>query len=213
MEEKIKKIEEILGSKFEDWTDETLASIMNNEEAIKAFSPEVVVHLLKTRKNEGISGTLIPIKYGFDVRAIKSKIEGHLVSRKEKGMTEEDYRKNILDLKKLDNPIFKIAVFLTEVASFSEDYDVSKEEKEISEAVDGVAKIISSLDMTRGFFVITEILDILFPLRELYFQRYKVDIIKGNENLKKIVEAVNSRAKEIFESMNSLEKDQEDNKK
>jgi hypothetical protein len=207
MEDKIKIVEEILGAKFEDWTNDTLAKLLTSEDALKAFTPEVVVHLLLTRKNDNIVDVLVPIKYGFDIRAIKAKIEEQLIARKEKGLPVEEYKKNILEMKKLDNPIFKVAVFLTEVASFGEDYDVSKEQDEILEAVRGLTKIMSSLKPEEGFQILTEILDLLFPLREMYFQRYKFDILKDNEEMKRIVESVNERARDLMELIGQAEKE------
>jgi hypothetical protein len=212
MEDKVKKMEEILGSKFEDWTQETLAKVLQSEEALRSFSPELVVHLLSTRKNENVFSTLLPIKYGFDIRAIKAKIEEQLSSLKEKGMPIEEYRKNILEMKKTDNPIFKIAVYLTEVASFGQDYDSSKDEADIRSSLDGFKKILTSLKIDEGFQVITELLDLLFPFREMYFQRYKVDLIKDDEEIKSIVDAVNSKAKEMMEFLKSIKADEEGEK-
>jgi hypothetical protein len=52
MEQNVLRLEEILNIKYEDWTQETLAEIVNNEEAIQLFTPEVVVHLLLEKKND-----------------------------------------------------------------------------------------------------------------------------------------------------------------
>lgn len=209
MEDKVKAIEEILGAKFENWDHETLAKILTSEDALKAFTPELVVHLLSTRRNAEIEDTLVPIKFGFDIRAIKAKIEEQLIAFKEKGLPMEDYRRNILELKRLDNPIFRLAVHLTEVASFGDDYDSSKNEAEIREAIAGVRKIMSSLKMDQGFQILTELLDLIFPLRELYFKRYKVDLIKDDEEMRKIVDAVNKRASEMMEMIQQIEKEKE----
>jgi hypothetical protein len=206
MEDKVKKLEETLGAKYEDWTNETLAGVLNSEDALKLMTPELVVHLLMTRKNDKIVDVLVPVKYGFDIRAIKAKIEEQLVNLKEKKMPIEEYRAKILELKKLDNPIFKIAIFLTEIASFGDGYDVSKEEKEIRDAISGIKKVMVSLKIDEGFQILTEMLDILFPLRELYFQRYKVDLIKDDADIKRIVDSVNEKAKEVLEAISEINK-------
>jgi hypothetical protein len=210
MEDKVKRMEELLGAKFESWNHDTLAKILTSEEALNTFTPELVVHILLTRKNEEIVDTLVPIKYGFDIRAIKAKIEEQLISMKEKSLPIEDYRKNVLELVKLDNPIFKVAVYLTQLASFGEDYDSSKDQADIVKAIVGVTKVMSSLKMDQGFQILTELLDLIFPLRELYFKKYKFDLIAENEDLKKIVDSINTRAKEMMEMIESIEKNQKE---
>ena len=212
MEDQVKKIESILGEKFEDWTDETLTKMLKSEEAISAFTPELVVHLLLTRRNDKIADVLVPIKYGFDIRAIKAKIEEQLAALREKGLPMEEYKKNVTVLKKLDNPIFKVAVYLTEVASFGDDHDASKEESQIVQAISGVGKIMASIKVESSFQVLTELLDLLFPLRELYFQKYKVDLFKGNDQIKSVIDSVNEMAREIVEFSKSSSKAGEENK-
>jgi hypothetical protein len=213
MEEQVKKIEEILGAKFEDWNQDTLAGILSSEEALKSFTPELVVHLLLTRKNDNVVDTLVPIKYGFDIRAAKAKIEEQLIALKEKKLPMEDYKKAVLEIGQLDNPIFKTAVYLTAVASFGKDYDVSADEKGVREAISGIKKILLSLKMDEGFQIMTEILDLLFPLRELYFQRYNVDLFKDDKELEDLISRVNERAKEIVEFIKNVEKENEASKK
>ncbi len=205
MEDKVRRMEELLGSKFEEWDHDTLAKILSNEEALKTFTPELVVHLLLTRKNGEVFDTLLPIKYGFDIRAIKARIEEQLISLKEKSLPMDQYRENILELKKMENPIFKVAVHLTEVASFGEDYDCSKNQGEIVQAIAGVTRIMSSLKMDQGFQILTELLDLIFPLRELYFKKYKFDLIAANDELKKIVDEVNKRAVEMMELIKQMD--------
>lgn len=204
MEDTIIKLEELLDSKYEEWTQETLARLVNNDEAIKLFTPEVVVYLILNRKNDNIIKTLLPVKFGFDIRAVKSKIEEELVELKENKGPMEKYQENILKLKEIDNPIYKTAVYLTEVASFGEDYDVSKEEPEIRKTISELKELLDSLEMDEGFQVILEILDILFPLREVYFQRYGVDLLKDDKDFDTLLEAMNKKTKEMLDLFNEM---------
>jgi hypothetical protein len=210
MEKDLLRLEEMLDKKYEDWTQETLGEILGNEEAIKLFTPELVVHILINRKNDNIVDTLVPVKYGFDIRAIKQKIEEQLVAHKENGLSLEDYRKEVLKYKEMDNPIFKLAVYLTEIASFGEDYDVSKEEADIKATIVDYKKVLSSLNFDHGFQVIIELFDLLFPFRELYFQRYKVDLIKDDKDIKDLLDKVNERTKEMMDYFAKEEKAKHD---
>jgi len=207
MEDTVKKLEELLGEKYEDWTQDSLANIVNSEEALQLFTPEIVVHLLLNRENNNIVDTLLPVKFGFDIRAVKSKIEEYLTELKENGGSMEDYQKNILALKEIDNPIYKLAVYLTEVASFGDDYDVSKEEEDIIKTISDTNILLDSLKIDEGFQVILEILDILFPLKELYFQRYEKDLLKDNEDFDILLEALNKKSQEMIDLFNQMKED------
>jgi len=207
MEEKLLELEKILDKKYEDWTQETLGEILGSEEAIKLFTPELVVHILLSRKNDNIVDTLVPVKYGFDLRAIKQKIEEQLSAYKEKGLPFEDYKKEVLKFKEMNNPIFKLAVYLTAIASFGEDYDLSKEEADIKSTISDYRKVLTSLKLDYAYQVIIELFDLLFPFRELYFQRYKIDLLEGEPEIKNILEEVNKRTKEMMDFMNQQEKE------
>lgn len=207
MEDTIKKLEELLGIKYEEWTQETLAQLVNNDEAIKLFTPEVVVYLILNRKNDNIIKTLLPVKFGFDIRAAKSAIEKELIELKEKNGSMAKYQENILKLKEINNPIYKTAVYLTEVASFGEDYDVSKEETEIRQTIKELKELLDSLEMDEGFQVILEILDVLFPLREVYFQRYNVDLLKDDKDFDVLLEAMNKKTKEMLDVFNAMKEE------
>lgn len=208
MEKELKELEKILNKKYEDWTEDTLGEVLNNEEALKLFTPELVVYALLNRKNDAIIDILLPIKYGFDIRAIKEEIEKYLVDYKENGLSLEDYKTKVLELKKLDNPIFKLAVYLTEIASFGDDYDVSKEETEIKLAIEDYKKILLSLKIDEGFQIIIELLDLIYPFAELYNQRYKIDLLKDDKDFSMILESVNKKTKEMMDFISKIEQEQ-----
>jgi hypothetical protein len=205
MEENIKKLEDILGEKYEDWTQETLAKLVGKEEAIELFTPELVVHLILNKTNDKIIKTLLPVKFGFDIRSVKSRIEEELKELKENNGTREKYQENILSLKEINNPIYKTAVYLTEVASFDESYDVSKEETEIRQTIVELKELMNTLELDEGFQVILEILDILFPLREVYFQRYNIDLLKDDEDIEILIKALNKKSQEMMEIYESMQ--------
>jgi pentatricopeptide repeat protein len=204
MKDTVEKLEKLLGESYESWTRDTLAKIIDSEEAINLFTPELVVHLLLERKNDELLPTLLPVKFGFDIRAVKAKIEEQLVELRENNGTMENYRSKVLALKEINNPIFRTAVYLTEVASFGDDYDVSKEEVEIKAAIAELKKLLDSLNMDDGFQVILEILDILYPLKELYFQRYQVDLLDGDTDFDTLLEALNKKSKEMIDMFNQM---------
>jgi hypothetical protein len=210
MEENLKKVEEILGKKYEDWTQETLAELLQSEEALSLFTPELVVYLLLNKKNDKTFKTLLPVKFGYDIRASKEIIESALSELKEKKISEEDYQKKVVALKEINNPLYRAAAHLTEIASFGESYDVSKEEKEIVDNLKAVKELMLSISLDEGFQVALEILDIVFPIRELYFQRYKVDLLKDEKYFEETIKIMNEKMKGIMEALEEMKKEVED---
>jgi hypothetical protein len=207
MEENLKKLEELLGKKYEEWTQETLTELLNSEEALSLFTPEMVVFLLLNKQNKKVFKTLLPVKFGYDIRAAKSKIEESLVALKEKKISQEEYRVKVLEIKKIDNPIYVAAVHLTEIASFGEDYDISKEEKEMTDNLMKVKDLIKSISLDEGFQVVLEILDIVFPIRELYFQRTKVDLLKDEKYFDETIKIMNEKIKGIMQAFEEMKKE------
>jgi hypothetical protein len=212
MEENLKKVEEILGKKYEDWTQETLAELLQSEEALTLFTPELVVYLLLNRKNDKTFKTLLPVKFGYDIRASKDIIQTALAEFKEKKISEEEYQNKVLTLKNINNPIYKAAAHLTEIASFNQSYDVSKEEKEISDNLTKIKELMMSISLDEGFQVALEILDIVFPIRELYFQRYKVDLLKDEKYFDETIKIMNEKIKGIMEAFEEMKKETKEDK-
>lgn len=204
--EELNKLEEQLG-RYEDWTQETLAEIVGNDDLIQLLTPEVVVELLANRENDILYPVFLPVKFGFDLRASKAAIEEQLVALNEDNKPLEDFKAEILKIKEIDNPIYKLAVYITEIATFGEDHDLSKEKDDIVKTIDELEELLEALNLDEGFQVVTEILDILFPFRELYMERYDDNLLEDRPRIDAILEAVNHKTNEMLEFLKKYEEE------
>ena len=207
MEQNLIKMEELLGKKYEEWDQDTMIDILSSEELISYFTPETVVYLLLEKKNDEMSKMLLPVKFGFDVRAILYKIEELLVEFKEKNGTMEAYQEGINKLGEVENPIFKVSIFLTKALTFSDDYDLSKEEPQIRESLKELKELLGTLEIEEGYQVILEILDLAYRLREVYFQRYQIDLLEGDNDFNTLLEALNEISKQMISAYEEATKD------
>jgi hypothetical protein len=200
-------LEEKLDTPYEEWTNDTLTAILEDDSAIELFTPELVAYLLLERENPNIFDTLLPVKYGFDLRAIKEMVEELLRVHKEDGGSLEDFKTEVLKIEKSESPIFKVVAYLTILAAFEEDYDLKVREKEIRKTIDEYVEILKSLKIDEGFQVIIELFDLIFPFCELYFQRYNVDLLKDNSDFQEILGSVNAKTQEMMEFIEQMEKE------
>jgi hypothetical protein len=206
MEEQVKQLEEMLGLKYEEWNAETIRKIVDNPEMFQKFSKEVIIHLIETRDNIGLADILTPVKYGFKLLKLKEAVEAQLKEFKENNLDIEVFKQKILDLKK--DPISKIGVYLTLISTI-EGYDLTKEKDEVLKTIDEYIDIIKKVNTDYGFELVIELVDLLFPFREVYFQLYKEDILKDNKEIEEILKQLDEKTKFIFEQMKQQEESEE----
>jgi hypothetical protein len=207
--EELNKLEEKLG-KYEHWKQETLAEIVSDDDLIQLLTPEVIVELLANRENDILYPVFLPVKFGFDLRASKAAIEEQLIALNEDNKSLEDFKAEIAKIKEIDNPIYRLAVYITEIATYGEDHDLSQEKEDIVKTIDELEELLEALSLDEGFQVVTEILDILFPFRELYMERYDENLLEDRPRIDAILEAVNHKTNEMLEYLKKYEEEQKE---
>jgi len=206
MQENINKLEEILGKKFEDWTDDTIIQMVSSEELLKLFTKEVAVELITTRKNESLSKMLTPIKFGYYYTKTRAALEEELKNLVENKMPVEMFKSNVLHIMHHNNdPISKVLIYLT-ILNTVKDQDVFTEE-DVRKAVNEYKEILLSLDLDQGFELIVDLVDVLFPLREIYFQIHKVDILDQDKEIDGLLTRLDAKTREIVEFMTKQNKE------
>lgn len=209
MKEKLVLMEEAIGSKFEDWTTETLVKIVSEQSLIEKFTPELVMYLLENKKNDRIERTLMPIKYGFILREAKATVEELLKDLNEGSKDKEKFRESITALTKANSPVTRIVAMLTIVAIL-DDSNLDKREAEVITAIEGYKKIMTSLGIDEAFQIIIELIDVLFPFREVYAKRFGKDLLKNDPVIKSLQEQLNAKAQEMHDFMSEEEEHDHD---
>jgi hypothetical protein len=201
MKEQLLLLENAIGAKFEDWSTDTLVRIVSEQSLIEKFTPELVMYVLENKKNDSIDKTLMPIKYGFILREAKSTIEALLKDLNEGSKDKEKFRSSLELMLKANSPITRLVAMITVVAVL-DDSKLDKREADVISTIKGYEAIMESLGMDESFQIIIELMDVLFPFREIYAKRFGKDLLKDDKTIKSIQEQLNSKAQEMYEFMN-----------
>lgn len=200
MEANLIKLEEKFG-KYEDWTNQTVVEIVSDEEYLELFSPEMIYQLLSDRKNEELEVVLLPVKCGFLLKKTEHDLEVLLEALDQGKIDQEQFEKDILELKEAaESPLELLPIFLVITSLFTE-YDVKAEELTLLSLISQAEDILESVDLEAGFQFIIEFLDVVAPFRELYFQKYEVDLFEGDERIIKLQEKLNKVAEEMIKTL------------
>jgi hypothetical protein len=201
MENNIKKIEELLGVDYKNWNRETIAKLVSTEEALKLFSPEMAEYLLNSREtNAEIRPIFIPIIYGMNIRAAKAEVEKALVDLNEGSKDRSKFIQSVFAMEANPNPIFKLVSYITTLATLElEENNLSDKLDSVKNTIEEVKKVLLAFDMNDGFQITVEMIDLLFPMRELYFKKHNVDILKDDKDIEAILAKLDEKTKELFD--------------
>lgn len=203
MEQKILELENLLGEKYEEWTEETIVKIVNSEETLLLFTPEVILHLIENRTNDSIKEILIPVKYGFYFNRARVSVEDYLKDLIEGSEDQEKFEKGILELKDSAETGIERLVYYLPIAHYFKDseYNLSEHKEQIVKDIQEVKTAILTMNFEMGFELIVEMLDVLFSFRENYFYLFNEDIMKDDTDLQPVLDKLNEMTEELMQHM------------
>jgi hypothetical protein len=209
---RIEELEKILNESYENWTEDTLLKIVQDEKTLEIFTPELATYLFDNRSNDNLHDILLPVKYGHQLREVQKYISSHLEMLDNGEITLEELFKVIRTMKSDGNVFSRGAAYFTILASpLFDDEDISKDVETIESILNELIEITSSIDIYQGSIVINEILNFIIPIRELYFGRYEVDVLTDLSKLQELFEKFNElEQNSIDELMDEFLEDDED---
>jgi hypothetical protein len=207
----LQELEKLLGQ-YEDWTEETLLQIVQDEKLLEMFTPELAAHLFETRSNDTLFDILLPVKYGHQLKEVQKQIDGYLERLVHEEITLEEVKEKIILMKDEGVLFSKISAYLT-ILAIMKDVDVKEDKEIISSLLEELIEICESIDLDNGMQVIIDILEIVIPVRELYFERYEIDLLDDTKPLSQLLEKINQRTEELVNSImeqQNIDKEKED---
>jgi hypothetical protein len=207
MESKILELERLLGNKFEDWTEESIIQIVNSEETLALFTPEVIIHLIENRTNDKVKEILIPVKYGFYFNRARISTEDYLKDLVDGSGDQERFEKGILELKDEAETGIERLVYYLPIAHYfkNSDYNLSEHKDQILKDIAEVKTAILTMNFEMGFELIVEMLDVIFSFRENYFYLFQEDIMKDDEDLAPVLGRLNEMTEELMQHLGEQE--------
>lgn len=189
MKENVEKLENLLEVKYEDWNLQTLMTIIEKEELRVILTPETATFLVENRTNDALYDVMLPIKYGFYIRKMKGAIEAGLTDLNEKKIDESAFKEILIKLLS-GSFIDKMGAYLAFLTMFpAEPID----EADLKATMNGILDLIETIDLASGLEVSLEFLDLVFPVRELYFKVKQIDLVEDKTRLEKILTAIDEK--------------------
>jgi hypothetical protein len=203
----LEKLETQLGQ-YEDWTEATLLQIVQDESLLEMFTPELATYLFETRDNDNLIDILLPVKYGYQLREVQKKISENIEKLENSEIDLTEFKENILLIKNKGTLFSKVSAYLTILIMLPE-IDLLEESEEISDLLDVLIKVIEEIDFDNGIEVVFDILELLIPIREIYFEKYEIDLLKDKEILSDIFDKLNKKTQTAVDSL--IENAEEEN--
>ena len=99
----------------------------------------------------------------------------------------EEVKEKIILMKDEGVLFSKISAYLT-ILAIMKDVDIKEDKEVISSLLEELIEICESIDLDNGMQVIIDILEIVIPVRELYFERYEIDLLDDTKPLSQLLE-------------------------
>jgi len=199
---KIKNLEEVLEKKYEDWEQSTLLEIVESEELMDLFTPEVAAYLVENKTNDKIYDIMLPVKYGYYMREVKALIYAYSQQEANEEITRKVFVFNIMSLTK--GKLFSKALAYYTILHLIDEKDLTSNLTDIQEVIDQLLDIINEVKIETAIELIAEIMDIIDPIREAYFEKYKIDIFEYTKLAEKyvsIIERLNKATEPLIANM------------
>ena len=193
--EEIVKLEEFIGNPVEKWTIDDMVRLNENAELLSLLkSSEVTSEILsRSKDNRDIADLFVPLYIKSKLTDAEQFANNILYEEQEKKITSDELYKKLLEM--LNNDFyFQLAAYLVLISKFPDVYDCSKDEIKIKEAISNIKEITIGFverDLDSTYTLIMELLELVFPLRSRYFEKYNVDILDDDdERLSKALDTI-----------------------
>lgn len=202
----VEKLETALQKRVEELNVEDLAKISLNENLRNILlQPETLSECLnKLKDKKDVMDILLPISVKVLYNTSTKKVSDVGNEYLEKKISKEDYDEKIKDL--LTGDVYQRLLTYYLILAIDPD-DAKQYEQNIMTDVQEVKEISCMLGSTDSFIynnysVINDLLDLIFPLRNKYYQKYNVDILDDSDKcLSNLLDDLNAFAKSMEEAL------------
>lgn len=198
-------IESILGKSLSELTVEDIPVICKNEEFLKLMADrekaiEIADEIIDTNKDKDVVLEFIPIKLSSEIYLAKVH-----VSKLFKKFDEDNDRDSLInELKEslLHGQVHKKLVTAVAAMGAVSDFDISEFEDILKISISNIENILyEKVNLEKALPLACDILDLIFTIRENYYNLYKIDLIEDKSNLENYVEQLNQFMKPMYDAM------------
>jgi cell division protein ZapA (FtsZ GTPase activity inhibitor) len=200
MKEKLQILESLVGQEFQNWNEQTLLTIIGNEEIIREFTPELAIYLIEQHEsnqlvNDDIIDVLKPVKYSHYLREVQLQIDSYLQQAAQKKITKDEFETLINTMINDGGTLQKAGAYLTILMIL--DTDIRNSKAEIEKILSEIIDIIDSLNIDNAFEIDQELVDLYTAIRESYAQKYQENLHERKEDIERIMNMLDEKLAEI----------------
>lgn len=203
----IYEFETEVGKRIEDLTVDDLRKISKNEEIMKSLATmddgrKIIMRIAQVNKNEDVQLDILPALLYYDIYGSEKTLEGMYIDYqafedKERLLNEfEKVLKNGQPLEKVNAYIFGLEVL--------DGFDFTPYKEDILLTIDSVADKLKKLNAERNLQIVCDILDRIYTIQQLYYERYNIDILEKNlDTLNECVSTINKLTEKYYNDLMS----------
>lgn len=182
----IELLEEELQAPVEKWTIDDIAKLGNNSELIQILkNSDVMTELLsRSKHNRDIANLFVPLYIKAKLNDAEEYTNDILGKYENKAITKDELFNKLMDMINDESFYFKLAGYLILISLFSDTYDAKKDEIVIKECISNIKEIVIGFvenDLASTYTLIMDLLEILFPVRQKYFDKYQIDVLDDED--------------------------------
>lgn len=183
--EDIVKLEEFIGSKVEDWTVQSLSKLSECPELFQIFKKSDVMKelLTRSRNNRDIADMFVPLYIKSQLTDAEEYANDILKAESEKQITRDELQVKLIEMINMESFYYVLSGYLILISMFPE-YDCKKEEIVIKENISNMKEVVIGFidrDLESTYSLIQDLLELIFPLRARYYEKYKDDILDDED--------------------------------
>ena len=207
---KIEQLETAVGKPIEQWnvSDLDKFSLKENLELLQFMKePDVIGECVKRSKNnKDVEDVLVPLYVKSLVSDAENLANDILKDKEDGNITNEDAKTKTIDL--LNKSLYhKLVAYLVLISTF-EDYDIQSKEIDIKEQIGQLKEVICAIVKTNlesCYSLVIELLELLFPLRSRYYEKFKIDILDdADKRLETALDDIHSLEMMIMEQLQAM---------
>ena len=207
---KIEQLETAVGKPIEQWnvSDLDKFSLEENLELLQLMKePDVIGECVKRSKNnKEVEDVLVPLYVKSLVSEAESEANTILKGKEDGDITNEDAKTKTIAL--LDKSLYhKLVAYLVLISTF-EDFEIQKKEIDIKTDIGQLKEVICAIvksNLESCYSLVIELLELLFPLRSRYYDKFKVDILDDEDKrLESALDDIHSLEMMIMEQLQAM---------
>lgn len=179
----VKIVEEKIGTKLEDLTEEKLLEIVKNNDIVSKLFNNLTdmidfldLIMERNRNKKDFLKELFTVRCMIEMRNNENIIDGVFKRYRENVIDRENLKTSLFAYIESDDPLFSISAVICCLISM-EDLDITKYQKTIEENLEKIKFYFQNFGRIENSYLLRcDIIDLIYTLRSMIFERYGIEL-------------------------------------